>query len=306
MSNVTVAIPTYNRKEHLREAIESVLAQTFQDFQIIVFDNRSDYDVRAFIDGFNDARISVIVSDVNDGTYSRIFIHRFEPPYVIIFHDDDVMHPELLAREVAALDAHSELAWVGTGLRFVHDGTRMHDFDAIKNNKVFIYDVAGITRLILQGFNLCYGSVMYRSKYLTEMQTRELYSKWGDRPYLIGLLKQGKAGILKERLVNYRIHPGQDSQASAQDTVQYAINLLLFYKDALHGLHTASDRRLFYSHVANAVIPAAIASAHTLAEFRRFIAPYREHDLLYMRYFNARGIFRSLRVIARSIGKKIA
>lgn len=306
MSKVTVAIPTYNRKEQLRETIESVLTQTFQDFLIIVFDNRSDYDVRAFVDEFNDARISVIVSDTNDGTYNRIFVHRFNSPYVIIFHDDDVMHPELLAREVAVLDAHPDLVWIGTDLRFVHDDARMHDFDAVINKKAFIYDAAGITRLILGGFNLCYGSVMYRSKHLTEMQMRELYFKWGDRPYLIELLKQGKAGILKERLVNYRIHPGQDSQASTQDTAQYAINLLLFYKDALHGLRTASDRRLFYSHVVNTVVPAAIASSHTVAEFRRFIAPYRERDLLYVRYFNARGIFRSLRVIARRIGKKIA
>lgn len=299
MPKVTVAIPTYNRKEYLREVINSVLAQTFQDFSIIVFDNRSDYDVRAFVDEFNDARISVIISDTNDGTYNRIFIHRFDAPYVVIFHDDDVMHPELLAREVAALDAHPELTWVGTGLRFVHDGARMHDFTTGKSKKVFIYDAAGVTRLILRGFNLCYGSVMYRSEHLTEMQTRELYSKWGDRPYLISLLQRGKAGILKEQLVNYRIHPGQDSQSSAQDTVQYAINLLLFYKDALHGLRTASDRRLFYSHIANTVIPAAIVSSRSIGEFNRFLEPYRKHGLLHMHYLTARGMFRLLRIAMR-------
>ena len=304
MPKVTVAIPTYNRKEYLRETIDSVLAQTFQDFSIIVFDNHSDYDVRAFLNGFSDDRISAIVAPVHEGTYNRVFSYAFDSQYVVIFHDDDVMHPELLACEVAALDAHSELVWVGTDLQFVKDNANMHDFADIKNGKVSLYDAAGITRLILQDFDLCYDSVMYRSDHLLDMLSRELYSKWGDRPYLIGLLQQGKAGIIKEKLVNYRIHPGQDSQASTRDTVQYAINLLTFYRDMLFGLRTASDRRLFYAHVADTVIPAAIASSHTIAEFRRFLEPYRRQGFVKFRYLGVRGVFRSLRALARNMRKK--
>ena len=306
MPKVTVAIPTYNRREHLREAIKSVLAQTFQDFVIIVFDNHSDYDVRAFLDEFNDSRISAIVAPVNEGNYNHIFMHGFDSEYAILFHDDDVMHPELLAREVTALDAHPELIWVGTDLQFVRSDARMHDFVPVKSDIIFTHDAAGIVRLILQGFNLCYDSVMYRTVHLDDAAPlTKQYSKWGDRPYLVSLLHGGKAGIIKERLVNYRIHPGQDSQAAAPDSAQYAINLLLFYKKCLHNLQIASDRRLFYRHVVDSLIPAAIVSSRTIAEFKQFLLPYRRVGLVRLRYITPKGVFRSLRALVRTIQKKL-
>ena len=305
MPKVTVAIPTYNRREHLREAVKSVLAQTFQDFVIIVFDNHSDYDVRAFLDEFNDSRISAIVAPVNEGNYNRIFTHGFDSEYAILFHDDDVMHPELLAREVAVLDAHPELIWVGTDLQFVRSGVRMHDFVPVKSDIIFTHDAAGIVRLILQDFDLCFGSVMYRVYCLTGSPLIELYSKWGDRPYLIDLLHSGKAGIIKEKLVNYRIHPGQDSQAVAPDSAQYAINLLLFYKKCLHDLQIASDRRLFYRHAVDNLVPAAIVSSRTIAEFKQFLLPYRQHGLVRLRYITPKGVFRSLRALVRTMQKKL-
>ncbi|OGM93296.1 hypothetical protein A2333_01455 [Candidatus Wolfebacteria bacterium RIFOXYB2_FULL_49_7] len=306
MSKVTVAIPTYNRKEYLRECIESVLAQTFQDFTIAVFDNCSDYDVQAFLDGFNDSRVVLFPSAVNLGTYNRIFVYPFDSEYAVIFHDDDVMHPEMLEREVAAMDAHPELAWVGTGLRFIKDNASMRNFKDIKHADVFIYDAPGIVRLILKGFNLCYGSVMYRAVLIEPMDSfTPAYSKWADRPYLVSLSKKGKAGILKERLVNYRVHPGQDSQAVAPDSAQYAINLLLFYKKCLHDLQIASDRRLFYAYVVNSLVPAAIASSRTVAELKRFLEPHFRQNLVKLRYFNARGTARSLRALMRIVRKKL-
>lgn len=302
MPKVTVAIPTYNRKEYLKETIDSILVQTFQDFSIVVFDNHSDYDVQEFLNEFDDPRISTIISPVNLGTYNRIFEHPFDSEYVIIFHDDDVMHPELLEREVAALDARPELVWVGTDLQFIKDYSRMYNFVDVKNRPVAVHDSAGIVRIILGGFNLCYGSVMYRADRLECMDPFTVrYGKWADRPHLITLAKKGKAGILDEQLVNYRLHPGQDSQAPAPESVRYLINVLTCYKEGLNGLNNAADRRLFYSHVANTAIPAALASVHTVSEFKRSLEPYRRNGLLRFRYLGARGLFRIARTIARKI-----
>ena len=245
-------------------------------------------------------------ANLNLGTYNRIFVYPFDSEYAVIFHDDDVMHPEMLEREVAAMDAHPELAWVGTGLRFIKDNASMRNFKDIKHADVFIYDAPGIVRLILKGFNLCYGSVMYRAVLIEPMDSfTPAYSKWADRPYLVSLSKKGKAGILKERLVNYRVHPGQDSQAVAPDSAQYAINLLLFYKKCLHDLQIASDRRLFYAYVVNSLVPAAIASSRTVAELKRFLEPHFRQNLVKLRYFNARGTARSLRALMRIVRKKL-
>ena len=54
---VSVIVPTYNRAHMLTETIDSILAQTFQDFEIIVVDNESTDDTGAVIKAYNDRRI---------------------------------------------------------------------------------------------------------------------------------------------------------------------------------------------------------------------------------------------------------
>ena len=56
-SLVTVIVTTYNRKELLKETIDSILNQTFKNFELIVVDNFSDYDFLAHIKSFNDDRL---------------------------------------------------------------------------------------------------------------------------------------------------------------------------------------------------------------------------------------------------------
>ena len=69
---VSVIIPTYNRANLLSRAINSVLSQTFQDFEIIVFDNFSNYNVEEFLKEFNDNRITLLRSDKNVGNVENL------------------------------------------------------------------------------------------------------------------------------------------------------------------------------------------------------------------------------------------
>lgn len=308
MPKVTVAIPTYNRREYLKECIDSILAQTFQDFDIVVFDNCSDYDVHAFLDGFDDERIILIKSDKNIGPYenfNRIYRYIYDSPYVIIFHDDDVMHPELIEREVVAMDAHKEFVWVGTNLRFIKNDSEMHNFEDVKNDGVFIYDTPGIVRLILRGFNLCYDSVMYRVSQLEDMKSLvDQYSKWGDRPYLVELSKKGKVGVLKERLVNYRIHPGQDSQAVVSDKNVFLMNLFAFYRECLNDLADKNDRKLFYIHTADNLPLAGFSFAHTFREYIDNMKTYWHNNLLRLQYVTPRGLYRFMRGLLGFVRRK--
>lgn len=305
MPKVTVAIPTYNRKEYLREAIESVLKQTFQDFVIFVFDNSSDYDVQALLDEFCDDRIALFRASENIGfarNFDRALTYDYDSSYVVIFHDDDVMHPDLLAREVAIMDAHPEMVWIGTNLRFVHNDVDMAHFLPVESGEVRILDTLDLTRCILKGFNLCYDSVMYRTDRLDPIEElASRYAKWVDRPYLLTLSRKGSVGILSDPLVNYRLHPGQDSQTPAPHLIQASVNLTLFYKECLNDLQCASDKRLFYTYVANNLIPATFATACTWADVRQLLAPYRQNGLLRLHYLNARGLYRTIRAIIRRI-----
>ena len=137
-SKVTVAIPTYNRPEYLNECIQSVLDQTLQDFSIVVYDNASTEAVGEELQKFQDPRIHFFGNEENigvAGNINRILRHSFESEYVIIFHDDDTMHPKMLELQVAFLDAHKDIQFVLTDLNRSYDNT-MYDFAKFDENNI--------------------------------------------------------------------------------------------------------------------------------------------------------------------------
>ena len=111
---VTVAIPTRNRAGYLREAISSVLAQTFPDFEILVCDNASDDGTAHVARSFDDSRLRYVRNDHDlgmVGNWNRC-IELARGRLIANLADDDLMMPDRLARQVAVFDAHPETAVV--------------------------------------------------------------------------------------------------------------------------------------------------------------------------------------------------
>ena len=119
---ISIVIPTYNHANFLKAAIESVIAQTYQNWQVIIVNNFSDDNTIQIVDGFNDDRIKlinfrnngVIAASRNEGIRNSV------GEYVAFLDSDDVWKPEKLARCVEELNAgndivcHGEL-WTGRG-----------------------------------------------------------------------------------------------------------------------------------------------------------------------------------------------
>jgi glycosyltransferase involved in cell wall biosynthesis len=116
---VTVSLPTYNGAAHVEAAIESILSQTLDDFELLVMDDCSDDDTPAIVARFQDARIRFERNPVRFGlvrNWNRC-LDAASGTYVTIFHQDDVMAPDNLARKVAVLDEHPTVAFVHSNLR---------------------------------------------------------------------------------------------------------------------------------------------------------------------------------------------
>lgn len=114
---VTVGIPTYNRAAWLQEAMTSVLAQTYEDFRVLVCDNASDDDTPHVVGAFRDARIDYHRSSENIGmiaNFNRV-IHLAESDFLVVLPDDDALHPEYLQSTVTQLDSHPSVGVVHTG-----------------------------------------------------------------------------------------------------------------------------------------------------------------------------------------------
>jgi glycosyltransferase involved in cell wall biosynthesis len=116
---VDVGIPTKGRRRYLTEAIESVLAQTFDRWQLVISDNAPGD--RALADllrpYLSDPRVRHmrIEEDVSAARNSTIAASAGTAPYVAVLHDDDRWEPEFLARRVAFLERNPSCGFVFSG-----------------------------------------------------------------------------------------------------------------------------------------------------------------------------------------------
>jgi len=103
---VSVIVITYNRKELLKETIDSILNQTFEDFELIVVDNFSDYNFFSHIESFNDDRIRPFQNQ-NNGivAVNRNFgINNAKGKYIAFCDDDDLWLPEKLIKQITFIE----------------------------------------------------------------------------------------------------------------------------------------------------------------------------------------------------------
>ena len=141
---LSIAIPTYNRLPYLKECINSILNQIFQDFSIFVFDNASDEPIEEELKRFNDKRIHFIGSNKNigqSGNINRILGYPFKSKYLTIFHDDDLMHPRMLELQTSFLDANNDIVFVTSDLRAFNKN--IHNFQSLAEDKIEIPAASG-------------------------------------------------------------------------------------------------------------------------------------------------------------------
>jgi len=121
---VSVFIPTRNRAHMLWDSIDSVLRQTFEDFELIISDNASADATESVVRSFDDSRIRYVRNDHDIGlreNWNRCFALA-KGEYIAAFPDDDVMLPENLARKVDVLSS-------SPGVGLVHSKFDIMDVD---------------------------------------------------------------------------------------------------------------------------------------------------------------------------------
>jgi len=120
---VSVVIPTYNRAHFIGTAIESVLAQTFADFELIVVDDGSTDETSQIVSGFlHDPRIIYIRQDNRGRSHARNrALGLARGSYIAFLDSDDSYLPEKLARQVAFLDTRPDIDMLYTSAICVDD-----------------------------------------------------------------------------------------------------------------------------------------------------------------------------------------
>jgi glycosyltransferase involved in cell wall biosynthesis len=121
MPKVSIIIPTYNRANLLKLAIESVLNQSFQDFEIIVCDNASVDCTRLEVEKFHDVRIKYFFNKKNIGVVRNhnFAIEKCNGEYLHFFSDDDIMKENSLEIKVKELEKNKKAVLIHTNINII-------------------------------------------------------------------------------------------------------------------------------------------------------------------------------------------
>jgi glycosyltransferase involved in cell wall biosynthesis len=125
MSNVSVIIPTYNRRDFVREAIASVLAQSYQDFELIVVDDGSTDGTEDVVHEFPQARY---VWQENRGVSSarNAGVALSRGALLAFLDSDDLWQPSKLVAQVAFFDEHPDARICQTEELWLRNGVRVN------------------------------------------------------------------------------------------------------------------------------------------------------------------------------------
>jgi glycosyltransferase involved in cell wall biosynthesis len=208
---VSVCIPTYNSAKYLRECIESVLTQTYQDFELIVSDNASTDATCDIVRSFSDARIRLHRLGRNMGMAFNFnkAADLARAKYVKLLCYDDVLAPKCLEMQVGMLERHPEVVMVASGFRYI-DGSRRKIRDVMWFHcETVLRDVEVIAETLIYGNILGPPSavLMRQSSRVKGGAFSEDLPQLLDVDMWLRLAALGPVGYLPEPLCGFRLHP---------------------------------------------------------------------------------------------------
>ena len=120
---VTVLMPVYNGEKYLREAIESILNQTFKDFEFLIINDGSTDSSRDIVLSYNDSRIRLIDNEKNIGLTKSLNrgLELARGEYIARMDADDVSLPERLEKQVSYLEIHPKVGVLGTWMKCIDE-----------------------------------------------------------------------------------------------------------------------------------------------------------------------------------------
>ena len=204
---VSVLMPVYKTPEqYLREAIESILNQTFIDFEFLILDDYPDEPVEKIVKSYHDKRIKYAKNRKNLGIAEsrNKLVDMSRGEYLAIMDHDDIALSERLAKEVSFLDSHPKIGVVGTWYE---------RFPNTKIKKRYIIN-SQIERDLMYNCSILHPSAMIRKSVLFENNIRyeAEFSPAEDYTLWVRLIGKTKFANIPEVLQKYRDYANNTSK----------------------------------------------------------------------------------------------
>lgn len=213
MPKVSVIIPAYNSMMFLPRTLESVLKQTFQDYEVIVVNDGSQDDIEDWIKAIDDKRVRLI-SQLNQGQSAarNTGIKHSESEYIAFLDSDDLWEPQKLEKQVNVLDNNPD---VGLVYAWVHE---LSTNDQILKKVWRFSEEGNIWKKLVQGNEIACGSVpmIRRSCLDTVGEFYKFPFACEDWDLWLRIAAEYPFKVIKEVLVYYRSNPSSLSHATPE------------------------------------------------------------------------------------------
>jgi glycosyltransferase involved in cell wall biosynthesis len=216
---VTVLMPVYNAEKYLRDAIDSILRQTYSDYAFLIINDGSTDDSVKIIQSYSDERIRVIDNEKNIGLSSTLNrgIELAIGEYIVRMDSDDISLPTRIEKQVSFMDNHPEVGVCGTWIKYIGVPRRPWRSSIYK----FPTKHKDIKSRLLFGSNFCHPSVIMRKSLIERFHLRydpehyytEDYGLWQTCSFCFPLAN------IPEVLLLYRVHPG--SITNSDKTIEF-------------------------------------------------------------------------------------
>jgi glycosyltransferase involved in cell wall biosynthesis len=215
MPKVSVVIASYNHEKYVSDAIQSVLNQTYQDFEIIITDDGSVDGTVSKVKEFTDPRIKLFTFEKNQGAVvaASHSIQNATGEYISDLSSDDIFLHDKLEKQVRFLDEHPDIGAVFGYAHIINeDGS---DFSDVKHFFYNIFNQPNRTRyqwlnyFFYYGNCLCCPSDMIRRRCYEDIGYGDArFAQLPDLDFWIKLCMKYEIHVLPEKLIKFRKLPG--------------------------------------------------------------------------------------------------
>lgn len=233
---ISVIMSVYNGEELLKETMDSILRQTFKDFELIVIDDCSTDSSLNILQDYakSDERIKILHNEKNIRLQASLNrgIDAACGEFIARVDADDVMRVDRLEKQYKFMKKHSNLSMSACKFYWYIDG------EIVTNPMIQRLDSASVNARLLFSNPICHPCVIMKTevakkmKYLVEFTCSEDLELWTRM-----VLNKNKIAIQRERMMLYRIHKNQITQNSSEaQAVQHRKIMSKFYKSVLFEL----------------------------------------------------------------------
>jgi glycosyltransferase involved in cell wall biosynthesis len=220
---VSILIPTYNRADYLGEAIDSALAQTYKNIEIIVHDDASTDSTPTLLAKYSDPRLRIIRTEHNHGMLGgwNFIVTKAKGQYLKFLASDDLLEPTCVEELLKAALTHPSAVLVTCQRKFIDGVGKVVKKMGFAKHNVIVNGVEHAHWILTTLRENKIGeptAVLYPTKLVKKAGTYDpQFSQFADFEYWIRLLQFGDLVYIHQPLCSFRTHAGSNTSSAIRD-----------------------------------------------------------------------------------------